>query len=244
MRELVYVSEAKLRQVLPGLPKASAFRGLEGSLELKGPVSTGAKFEKKASKEIDQSLGKAVDTLEKSSRAPLWFADPEVRPGTWTHFEAPMAYRVISFHGGEALVFVDADAATPEYPTGGRLRLLLHGSAPHLLETRSGPDRESGGRLRGSRWHEFAEMMRLFLTDDAAAKDPDAAKIIQDYSEFYASRIWEDVQNLTRTLQPEYTAAWMAGYARVTARIPTADGVVLAASPLYVEHIDSPGSGG
>ncbi|MEU0794304.1 hypothetical protein ABZ342_29960 [Amycolatopsis sp. NPDC005961] len=38
MRELVYVSDAKLRQVLPGLPKASAFRGLEGSLELKGPV--------------------------------------------------------------------------------------------------------------------------------------------------------------------------------------------------------------
>ncbi|VVJ21325.1 Uncharacterised protein [Amycolatopsis camponoti] len=243
MRELVYVSDAKLRQVLPGLPKASAFRGLEGSLELKGPVSTGAKFEKKASKETDQSLRKAVDVLEKSSRAPSWFADPDVRPGTWTHFEAPMAYRVLSLHPGEALVFVDVDAATPEYPTGGRLRLLLHGSAHHLLETRSGSERESE-RLRGSRWHEFAEMMRLFLTDDAAAKDPDAAKTIQDYSEFYASRIWEDVRNLTRTLQPGYTAAWMAGYARVTARIPTADGVVLAASPLYVEHIDSPGSGG
>jgi hypothetical protein len=34
MRELVYVSTAKLRQVLPDLPRGTAFKDFEGSIEL------------------------------------------------------------------------------------------------------------------------------------------------------------------------------------------------------------------
>ncbi|MBN9743185.1 hypothetical protein DMP23_19100 [Amycolatopsis sp. A1MSW2902] len=241
MRELIYVSTAKLQQILPDLPRGTKFKDFEGALEVKGPAGIGVKGEKKAAKAAAPALQQAVNVLEQSSRAPSWFASRDVRPGMWVHFEAPLTYRVLTWRDVTSLVFVDADVASPEYPTGGRLRLLLHGSAQHLLGARPGTADEAELRLRSSLWAEFADVLRGSLLgspdDDADTRLPD--QVVQRY----ADRIWDNVQDLTKSLQPNYTSAWLAGYARVTALMPTVDGTVLAASPLYVEHIDSPEPG-
>jgi hypothetical protein len=154
------------------------------------------------------------------------------------HFEAPLTHRVLAWSHIRSLVFVDVDEASPEYPTGGTLRLLLQGSAHHLLGAMQGPAEAAEMRLNGSRWAEFAEVLRGSLVDgtDGDVNTPLRDRLVQNYAE----RMLHDVRDLTKSLQPGYTAAWMGGYARVTARMPNPERTVLAASPLYVEHIAPP----
>src|SRR6266545_840789 len=84
VRELIYVSQAKLRQPAPGLPKRAGLRDVEA--EVNTPVG-GFKIGK-ASREAEPGLAAAVARLEASDRAPKWFADPGIQPGQWVHFEA------------------------------------------------------------------------------------------------------------------------------------------------------------
>jgi uncharacterized protein DUF7019 len=233
MRELVYVSEAKLQQLVPELPAgAGRLRDVEAELKLPlGSFKVG-----KSAQESMPGLATAVSTLEASSRAPVWFAAPQVRPGMWVHFEAPLSYSTIS----RGVAFLDVDKPSREYPSGGALRLFLHGSSFHLIGPRGVVVDPSELRISRSAWYQFfrglEEASRLGDESEHLADAGDPA----ESTSRYVRGVERQVQRLTQLLQPELTAAWMAGYARVTAVVPTPSGAVLAASPLYVEHVDPP----
>lgn len=229
MRELIYVSQAKLRQLVPDLPGgAGRLRDVEG--EVKTPLG-GFKVGKAAG-EGGPGLARVVAALEASPRAPRWFADPEVRPGNWVHFEAPLSYAVT----GSVTFFLDNTTPSAVYPTGGRLRLLLHGSEEHLVGVPPmvGFDRSYGPL--GSRWNYAMERLnvREQVTEEAAL-DVDHHDVVDP-----PGRLLAMVSRVSEAMQTEFTAAWMGGYARVTALYPRGQGVLLAATPLYVEYIDPP----
>nr|WP_281400894.1 SAVMC3_10250 family protein [Amycolatopsis umgeniensis] len=243
---MIYVSEAKLQQLLPYLSgwAGKVFRDMDA--EVKTPLG-GVKIGKSA-KPPKPSLAAAISTLESSSRAPKWFADPAVRPGQWVHFEAPLSYGVT--RDGASVFFIDPNESSDDYPTGGSLRLLLHGTANHLLGS---PDKHLYEVKSNSRWsvdtlfglvHEQRETGHQL--DDRAAFDTGGP------TENHRSNRDElrAVTSLANSLATDYTAAWMAGYARITAvfpgRRPDDDrtATVLAATPLYVEYIDPPADSG
>ncbi|OXM70160.1 MULTISPECIES: SAVMC3_10250 family protein [Amycolatopsis] len=233
MRELIYVSQAKLQQLAPGLPKrAGGLRDVEA--EVNTPVG-GFKVGK-AAREAEPGLAAAVAALEASSRAPRWFAEPDVRPGQWVHFEAPMSYGQVE----DAVLFIDIDRADGDYPTGGRLRLLLHGSVGHLVGAPPpGPDARSLRQALGpSRsWFHVCQALRALNREDPQPTGNDDHGHPADQ----VAGIVRGMDRLTNRLQPEHTAAWVAGYARVTAVIPAFRQTILAATPLYVEHVAPPG---
>ncbi len=226
MRELIYVSQAKLRQLVSDLPKRAGLRDVEA--EVSTPVG-GVKVGK-ASREAEPGLAAAVARLEASDRAPKWFTEPGIRPGQWVHFEAPMSYEDL----GGAVVFLDVDQAGEWYPSGGRLRLLLHGSSKHLVGSGAPelPPRVRGDG--GSLWPRFVHTMTPNDEKDVEFEIPRS-----EHS--FLTRVVRMLDQLNNRLQPVYTAGWVAGYARVTAVVPTDPGTLLAATPLYVEHVAAPG---
>lgn len=233
MREFVYVSDAKLHQLAKDPPRGSGrLRDMEG--ELKTPLG-GFKVGKPAQKS-QPSLAAAIRMLDGSSRASAWFAEARVRQGNWVHFEAPLSHRV----AGDSVIFLDDNEATDEYPTGGRLRLLLHGSRRHLIgEPPMNLDDDIPNLLPSSSWVTFAE----YLLRTVEKFDHKGRNSVDDttWRPWGSDDVEHGVDVLTGIMQPRYTATWMAGRARVTAIIPTDSGTVLAATPLYVEYVDSPG---
>jgi hypothetical protein len=220
MRELIYVSQAKLRQLVPDLPKRTSLRDVDA--EVNTPVG-GFKVGK-ATREAEPALAAAVARLEASDRAPRWFGEPELRPGQWVHFEAPMSYGEVR----DVVIFLDADQPDDSYPSGGERRLLLHGSRAHLV----GPAVPLDVPVGGSLWPRFVRAMNLVDRDDGVELPPSGR--------YFLTRIVRFLDRMTDRLQPGYTAGWVAGYARVTAVIPADTGTVLAATPLYVEHVAAP----
>ncbi|WP_409467123.1 SAVMC3_10250 family protein [Amycolatopsis sp. GA6-003] len=155
--------------------------------------------------------------------------EPGVRAGQWVQFEAPMSFGTAL----GAVVFLDTDQPDDSYPSGGGLRLLLHGSIRHLVghvapaavpqEVVSEPYSWWPGLVRST----------LRRADD---KDSE----LQDPGKMFVTKVARFLNELTDELQPHYTAGWVAGYARVTAVIPTDTTTLMAATPLYVEHISPP----
>lgn len=240
MRELIYVSEAKLEQLVPALPgRPGRLRDVDA--EVKTPLG-GVKIGR-AAQPPEPSLAAAVAALESSSRAPKWFADPAVRPGQWVHFEAPLSYGVTS--GGEMVFFVDPNRPGSDYPTGRNLRLLLHGTASHLLGYPKVSVRWPNSNWSVENLHGFLRELRERgrQLDDNTAFDtgPSTGRTRSNLGERSA------VMELSGLLRTENTAAWMAGYARVTAVFPDTQTekelavTVLTATPLYVEYVDPPG---
>ncbi|MFL6120743.1 SAVMC3_10250 family protein [Actinophytocola sp.] len=143
----------------------------------------------------------------------------------------------------------------PTYPSGGELRLLLHGSAQHVVGTAQLPRTD------------VAELTTLAATHSSTGIDASAYPSI--FNHFvglinYAS--WPDTDGVeendvhsfkngiravglehvlptvSRHLHLPYTAEWLAGCARVTAVVPSAAGhrTILFATPLYVERVAPP----
>lgn len=85
MRELVYLSEAKLSQFLPEKPPWWSRLGRNAKLEVSAPVGkAGLDIGEPATKPTEARLAAVIAEIEKSAK---WFDDPVVRPGEWVHFE-------------------------------------------------------------------------------------------------------------------------------------------------------------
>lgn len=230
MRELVYLSESKLAQFLPGPG---------GGWRVKGSVSTPVgTLDVDPVREPDAELARRLErVIAQVARGARWHTEEGLRPGEWIQFEAPLNYSVLDeryFH--RMLVFLD--------PAGGAVRLLLHGSARHLAGTPSSVrvagsvedsyDAGGGGQSSGG-YVQLARNVERLIGTMASGADagPDPA------GPSLAAATRRLVGALDARMYPE-TAAWMTGYARVTVALRDGDVRYVVASPLNVEHTDPP----
>jgi Family of unknown function (DUF7019) len=241
MRELVYVSEGKLKQFMIG--KSSAWRNsvrVEGDVKIPGigGVKVGP-ADLAQDKRTGFDLNRVIAELESSNRAARWFADEESRPGQWVYFEAPLGYMAI----GGLVIFVDCGKPADNYPTGGAIRLLLHGSRVHLIGS-APPLAEAvkRGYIGRSAFHMMMRDLNRYLAAEEAKLDAVATRASD--AESLPFKIERLIDRLDLALDLEHTSAWMAGYARITAiPPPSLDRRFVIATPLYVEYISEPASG-
>lgn len=208
MRELIYLSERKLRQF--DLPKAR-WNPLRRVREVSAKVPLDLGEVKLALADASGSavpnLDVVIDQIERSARSSKWYVDDRVMPGSWVQFDTPLNYARVgesdflnpdSVLQSDALVFLE-----PRHePTDGndiKTRLLLHGSASHLVG--GNRTRPSNAGLSPSFGPEFFAMLGRCVPGD---------RLPGDLAETL-------IQQLDRSHGPS-TAAWMAGYARVTLR--------------------------
>jgi len=241
------LSEGKLAQLLPALRS----RPLPRKVNVTTPVGG---FEVDMATEAEKSKFKRFElVVGQIQRSAGWFTDPELRPGQWAEFVAPLNYLLLpdSRFGG-MLLFVDHPEASTEYPTGGAIRLILHGSPRNLVAAYSAdpvvaervPEK---ARLSPSAANEF---MRILTSSDPISPNFRGNHRPTGLSE-YSQRF---VRELDRLALPE-TAAWMTGMVRITAQVKdqaaTQDGKsrlrhvesmrYIYASPLYIEYSDDAG---
>ncbi|MGW4776790.1 SAVMC3_10250 family protein [Streptomyces filamentosus] len=132
MRDVIYLSAGKLQQFLPEPRRAPRTAGVR----LSTPFGFGVDVD---AQEADGEQGrmKHLRQVQKHlEETALWYEDPGLRPGTWVQFEAPM--RCVTLRGAyrDLLLFVDSGTVSGTASGTGEdagCRLLLHGSARHLL---------------------------------------------------------------------------------------------------------------
>jgi hypothetical protein len=247
VRELVYLSDRKLEQFLPTL--RSLWPRPKLNLKSHG-VEIGVDPTPDADRKRLQHLAKVIAHIERSAR---WFLDPEITPGQWVHFEAPLNYLAIRSDDRDLVFFVDRSRPTATYPTGGATRLVLHCSGTHLrtehrpvqVPAPPGVDVDVAVRLHGGSAGVFTvDSIELVLnslrTRDPLDDDPPHSWEVRHHLPAATTRL---LRAIDARLYPE-TAAWMAGYARITANLTaredSAERRYVIASPLYIEYAPPP----
>lgn len=250
LRDVIYLSAGKLQQFLPEPRRAPRTAGVR----LSTPFGFGVDVD---AQEADGEQGrmKHLRQVQKHlEETALWYEDPGLRPGTWVQFEAPM--RCVTLRGAyrDLLLFVDSGTAsgTASGAASGSgedagCRLLLHGSARHLLgwtpQLAEGPALSGmvGGDSVGTVFLTRAGQVVEALSSgsgpqaDAAADDAPVSPLAPAPS---ATGIRDLLRALDAGREDIDTTAPMFGYARVTALLP-GQGTVprcLVASPLMVEY--------
>ncbi|MGG8407805.1 SAVMC3_10250 family protein [Streptomyces sp. 12297] len=237
MREFVYVSDGKLSTFLPeprrfSRPAAIRLSTPVGGLDVEAAAADAERARLQRLKRVDQHLNDKA----------LWFTEPNLRPGQWVWFEAPL--HCVTPRGTYQHMVLFSDPAPGEDPQHERAtgcRLLMHGSARHLLG-QAPVDVEGlplegidGGSSVGTTFLTSAGrvMQALSLEHDPVAVDvPDPATDLRGGG----------VRDLLAALDARHgqvgSAARVYGYAKVTADLPaTADAPrCVVASPLTVEY--------
>lgn len=234
MRELVYLSEAKLAQFLPQKPPWWARLGRNARVEVSTPVGSVDLYAgEPMAKPTTAHLQAVIAKIETEAK---WLNDPEVCPGQWVQFEMPMNYIIVSSVNlpgrglrsviveGETgpLLFLDSNDTQARGP-----RLLLHGSARHLLGHNTRPDQVELQTEYNSGDRFLLQFLRSSVRDplkDGGDGHPHPGIALRSL-----------VRHLDERMGRE-TASWMAGYARVTMRV----GGAIGATPLYVERVSPP----
>lgn len=237
MREIVYLSESKLRQFLPEprrAPRAGALRVTTpfGGIDVDAPTTD---------EQQSRHLRKVYRHVQLVAD---WYARPGLRPGQWVHYEAPLRCVTLSGAHEDLVLFVDPAPRRDSNPTSDHsCRLLMHGSVRHLRgwspTSVDGPVLEVGNSA-SSLGHAFVTRAGQVVEALTGHRDPVA-------SDRTASRTAPElhrrgVQELLHALDNEDlgldTSAVMTGYARVTGVLPSSgsDGSCVVASPLIVEY--------
>jgi hypothetical protein len=127
MRELVYLSDAKLRQFLP--KPRRFFQAGRAKVSVTTPVG-GLDVEPGSAPDEERArarrFARVVAHVERGAR---WFWDEGLRAGQWVAFEAPLNYLVLRGEFEEMVLFADPAEAVEGYERAWRARLVLHGSA-------------------------------------------------------------------------------------------------------------------
>ena len=237
----MYLSTQKLRQL-----DAGRRRGPIAQLKatIKAPFGIGELTAESGNlQDRLPKLDSIITAQDRDERAPVWFTEA-VRPGQWVQFEAPMGYTTIS----KAVVFLDVDEPSESYPTGGKVRLVLHGSAEHLLEgsyprtsvdelsteasTRSPIDAEAFASV----FNHFFDLIEYESRQDINGHESHGMMSFKN--RIGVAGLDHVLPTLTSHLRLPDTAAWLAGRARVTAVVGNRSTVF--ATPLYVEHASPP----
>ncbi|WJV49116.1 SAVMC3_10250 family protein [Streptomyces flavofungini] len=245
MRELVYLSDRKLRQFMPDRPR----RLVRGGWQVTTPVG-GVGLDPEvpdAERERGERLRRIVRHV---SAAAGWFAEPGLRAGSWVQFEAPLNFRALRGAAPGMVLFVDPPRGVEGYETGGAVRLLLHGSVEHLAGGRvpvvaeppalSETVHHAGGwDCSGGDWVELLTTQASVLLGSLTSQ-PDATSEDEAQEPVSPVTLLEGTRQLLAALDrqlPVETAAWMRGYARVTAALECGDVRYVVATPLYVEYV-------
>lgn len=251
VRELVYLSERKLRQFQDDAGSGKWFRRITG-VTATAPLGLGGlgiNLAEQRSAGRPPSLDSVLKQLDRSERAPKWYEDGDIAPGDWVYFEAPMAYAIVE----------RASVALPDAPPEGlllflqtstsdqgapRVRLLLHGSGEHLIGGGLAPERSFAGSSTTLALHVMAR-----LADGDIGFLPDRS---MDPEREHASRIRRLITYMhehSSIVSAREASSWMAGCARVTLRAAVGDHAtdvdanekwLLIASPLHVEYSTPP----
>ncbi|MFB7178420.1 SAVMC3_10250 family protein [Streptomyces sp. NPDC056257] len=234
MREIVYMSDGKLKQFLPEprrVPRTGSLRVTTpvGGFDMDAPASDG-----------DQSQLRHLEQVHKHMElVSRWYAEPGLRPGQWVQFEAPLRCVTLKGPHRNLLLFVDPPQGASE------CRLLMHGSVRHLRGwtptavdvpgSEAGDNESSLGPVFITR---AAQVVRALSAQDEPST---ASEVTSGPVGRLNSR---GVRELLEALDAENgdidTSAVMTGYARVSAVLPQSDGAppCLVASPLTVQFAD------
>ncbi|MEW2162513.1 SAVMC3_10250 family protein [Streptomyces sp. NPDC007084] len=234
---MIYLSDGKLRQFLPSrrVPRTGALKLATpfGGIDIDAPVADGEQDRLRRLDQVDRHL----------NRTARWYAEPDLRPGQWVQFEAPL--RCVTLNGAYRNLVLFSDPAPGEVPAHETdCRLLLHGSAHHLLGLSpvpvEGPVLEAIGGGDSSSGTTFlthaGRAVEALSATPPPAPDPSDPEDPADPPTPHAG-----VRSLLAALDhaPELagTATWMRGLARVTIPLETNATAprCLVASPLTVE---------
>ncbi|WP_302711687.1 SAVMC3_10250 family protein [Streptomyces sp. BV129] len=236
LREIAYLSEGKLRQFVAEPRRMPRTSGLRLTTPLGGiDIDTSA---------TDSELGQQRHLQEVYRHLQLiadWYTTPELRPGQWIQFEAPLRCVTLSGAHQDLVLFVDSVRERhPDHAPAGACRLLMHGSARHLRGwtpmSVDGPELEvvnSASSLGAS----FVTRAGQVVRELSRHREP-----LPENQRTAADLHRRGVQTLLRALDEEdtgiETSTAMTGYARVTGLLPSTDTTsrCLVASPLVVEY--------
>ncbi|MFE1230244.1 SAVMC3_10250 family protein [Streptomyces sp. NPDC058745] len=238
MRELLYLSDSKLRQFVRERRRShtgfrlTAFRATTpvGGLEVEAAADSDTDRQKQ------KHLALVVRHIEEQA---LWFQDPVARAGQWVYFEAPLNV-FVTYTQPDTVMFIDTQpGAVDEYDQPDGARLLLHGSSSHLLSTvpyipleYEPIGRQSGPPVPTMTLAALSEVS-LPTAEDQAGSTPVIKRPGSLPSKVH--KLFRAAQNATSVR----SAVWMRGYARITATIGISKGgrtPCVLATPLYVEY--------
>lgn len=245
VREVVYLSEGKLNEFLPEPRRALP------AVKLRAGVSFAGINVETPAPDNARDLRRHLEQVEKEmDRQTAWYTEPDLMPGRWVQFEAPLNWVTLRGRHQDLVLFVDPapDSASPHQPGTSR-RLLLHGSARHLLGRPpiqvDGPvltGLEGSGHSAGTIFVTNAGhvVSALAHAHDSLESGTGAAEENPPVSPTSMRR--SGIRDLLAAVDAESgevsTHALMFGYARVSALLPeTATEMgCLVASPLIVEY--------
>lgn len=245
LREIVYLSESKLRQFVPEprrLPRTGALRVTTplGGIDMDAPAADLERGQLRHLHDVCKHVALVAD----------WYAEPDLRPGQWVQFEAPLRCVTLSGAHQDLVLFVDSAGrrGTDSVADGG-CRLLMHGSTRHLRGWN--PMQVDGPVLEVD--NSASSLGTAFVTRagqvvEALTRHRDPLPVEQTPSRTTVPLHARGVQELLDALDEEDhsidMSAKMTGYARVTGLLSStrADSRCVVASPLVVEYAtaDSP----
>ncbi|MFF7927389.1 SAVMC3_10250 family protein [Streptomyces mirabilis] len=235
IREFVYLSDAKLQQfsqprrfVLPGAVRLTT---PAVGVDVDAPAADSERDRMRRLEKLDKYLGERAE----------WFAEPGLRPGRWVWFEAPLRCVTLQGEYRHMVLFADpAPGEDPHYEQETGCRLLLHGSARHLVGYTpvavEGPALEGidGGSSIGTTFLTTAGQAVRALSLE---HDPVADGVMPPPTNLNGSGV-RDLMNAVDARHGQAPGAWMCGLARVTVELPATESAArcLVASPLSVEY--------
>jgi len=235
MRDLLYLSETKMRALVPQLPGRVLRRlGLEAGLNA-GLVSLRATLPPQQQEgSLITALDQVIDMID-AERLPRWRTDPGLAAGDWIQFEeefrfgeAPSVPGVLS--GRDLVYFAAPDDTEP---------FVLCGSRAHVVDMRQVPDAQHpyGAGFYTSAVLDFTRRTAALPDEAALAAVPPLAGNMD-----CRGMVTEDADQVVRDLR--YGMGWLSrasvgwpgraalsGHARVLAA-----GDFVLATPLYVEY--------
>ncbi|MFJ2730713.1 SAVMC3_10250 family protein [Streptomyces collinus] len=232
MQELIYLSDAKLRQFVPEPQRRSWFGRRVTGLKLGGSA---ASFSGNVELALDRAGGEQNNADQLAAvvehidgRAPWYWERAKV--GAWVYFEAPLFAFLPMMGRLNTALFTDAPPGRVEgHDPAHGTRLLLHGSRNHLVTDIPSTNLRAAG-VRGSRLHMAIQTLRSVAPPMADQIDAPAPPIpgprFADPSAF--GELFDAVDRLSDA------AAWMRGYARVSLVTQPFDGEAGQARPLVV----------
>ncbi|MEU4885530.1 SAVMC3_10250 family protein [Streptomyces xinghaiensis] len=239
MREIVYLSESKLRQFVPEprrMPRMGALRLTTplGGIDMDAPAADVERRQLRHLRDVHKHVELVAD----------WYEAPDLRPGQWVWFEAPLRCITLSGAHQDLVLFVDTPGGGETAPgSDGGCRLLMHGSVRHLRSQIptlvDGPALEAESSV-SSLGTAFVTRVGQVVQALTSHRDPLPAEDARSRTEvrLHGQGVKELLDALDNEDDGIDMSAMMTGYARVTGLLRSAHATprCVVASPLVVEY--------